>query len=476
MRGLAFLLQAHPTLIKSCCDLSNRLIIADKILFFQLHFTEILVDLVVVVYSINKKITIGFCMDIQRYLRLFKKCLLWNEKHYSCCVVAVIFILAGVTGKYSYAAAPFSLDIGREFARIFKPNYFNAHTFQDKCSGKMYSASAGTFRYPYIAFNNSIPARAIPVLEQHFMSMGYNPIGKNTRFKVDGKLIASCDVDVNRLSQYSSSNIDFYECTAQCNLKDHENNFIVYGGQGTAYGSDRENIRSKAVLLAFRNLGRNSQTQSYSVSIDGFDNGVRTNRQTDYAEAVLDAKKQAIERAGVRMNIGRKTGRTYRQRNGKDSLDKYSTNNIESYASGVLAPGYQIEDHGYGRDGSYHITLRGNILQDPATALRNHTEGFRTKEFSRSSRRNVAANLPDPSDLLRNNGVQNVFEYKRSNMLFNINYPSGKITFQIIRTFQPRPGVHCRTARAAFSWTSMARNFTACRNPHTGRWNLNQQF
>ncbi|MCI5196387.1 MAG: hypothetical protein D3919_09180 [Candidatus Electrothrix sp. AW5] len=469
---------------------------------------KIIVDLFVVIYSVNKKSIIGFCMDIQRYFCLFSEFLLRNKRGYSCCIVATMYILIEVTGQYSYAASPFDVDIGRGFARMFKPNYFNSQTFQDNCSGKMNSASAGTFRYPYIAFNNNIPAVAIPALEQHFISMGYNPIGQNATFKVDGKLIASCDINVNRLSQYSNSNMDFYECTAQCNLKDYENNFSVYGGQSTAYGSDRRNLQAKAVFLAFRNLGRNSQPpQTYPVSIDGFDNGVRTNRQTDYAEAVLDAKKQAIERAGVRMDIGRKTGRTYRHRNGQDSLDKYSINNIESYASGVLVPGCRIEDHGYGRDGSYKVTLRGEVFQDPVTAIKNHTDNVDMQSIHRghfSSQPSYGQYAPAPrernlapgsrsgngisrtnttprrsmmlDELLQNPGIQDALERNAANSITTVMGLQGDITIQLIRSFRNSSGKNCKSARATFSSTSMVRNFTACRDPYTATWNLNHKF
>jgi hypothetical protein len=450
-------------------------------------------------------------MNIQRYLRRSKQYLFSNKKHerqYSCCIVVLMFILIGVTEELSHATSPFNVDIGGSFARGIMPKKFNYHNFQDECSGKMNSASAGTFRYPYIAFNNNIPPAAIPALEQQFTSMGYNPIGQNTTFKVNGKLIASCDIDVNRLSRYSNSNMDFYECTAQCNLKDYENNFSVYDGQSTAYGSDRRSLRSKAVLLAFRNLGRNSQPpQTYPVSIDGFDNGIRTNRQTDYAEAVLDAKKQAIERAGVKMDIGRKTGRTYRHKNGQDSLDKYSINNIESYASGVLAPGYRIEDHGYGRDGSYKVTLRGEVFQDPVTAIKNHTDNVDMQSIHRghfSSQPSYGQYAPEPrernlapgsrsgngiprtnttprrsmmlDELLLNPGIQDVLEKNSANSKTTVMGLQGDITIQITRSFRNSSGKNCKSARATFSSTSMVRNFTACRDPYAGTWDFNRQF
>jgi len=198
--------------------------------------------------------------------------------------------------------------------------------------------------------------------------------------------------------------------------------------------------------------------------IDGFDDGVKTSRQEDYEQAIMNAKKQAIERAGIKMSVEKKYGRKYREKNGRNSIEKYSDNEIESYASGVLAPGYTFDDYGYQKDGSYKVTLRGHIIQDPAVALRNHTENID---------RNYPAQTPTAFELLRNSAVQEIFERRKANLRFDFSHPSGTITFQILTTFSPRPGINCRTAEAAYSWTPERCNFTACRDRYTGRWNLN---
>ena len=71
------------------------------------------------------------------------------------------------------------------------------------------------------------------------------------------------------------------------------------------------------------------KAESIDVLIKGMDDGVKTNKQQDYKEAVTDAKLQAIERAGV--------------------------------TEAILLPGFQVLDMGYQTDGSYQIVLSGKI-------------------------------------------------------------------------------------------------------------------
>jgi formylglycine-generating enzyme required for sulfatase activity len=93
------------------------------------------------------------------------------------------------------------------------------------------------------------------------------------------------------------------------------------------------------------------------VQIKGIDDGVRTTKQQDYKEAVLFAKREAIERAGVKIESTTKV---------KDLIlyEDY----IESRAEAVLLPGYNIIDVGYAEDGTYHVVLVGKIaVEKPFT-------------------------------------------------------------------------------------------------------------
>jgi len=93
-----------------------------------------------------------------------------------------------------------------------------------------------------------------------------------------------------------------------------------------------------------------SLSDTIDVLIKGVDDGVKTNKQQDYKEAVMNAKLQAIERAGVEI----------------ESITKVVNfqmrfKAVESKATAVLLPGFQIMDVGYLTDGTYQIVLSGRI-------------------------------------------------------------------------------------------------------------------
>jgi hypothetical protein len=91
-------------------------------------------------------------------------------------------------------------------------------------------------------------------------------------------------------------------------------------------------------------------TETINVKIKGVDDGVKTTKQQDYKEAVLFAKREAVERAGVKI----KTFTT-----AKDFV--LHSDYIESKAEAVLMPGYEVVDIGYTEDGSYQVVLIGRI-------------------------------------------------------------------------------------------------------------------
>ena len=93
-----------------------------------------------------------------------------------------------------------------------------------------------------------------------------------------------------------------------------------------------------------------SDAETIDVHIKGVDDGVKTKRQQDYKEAVLFAKREAIERAGVKIKAITSV---------KD-LVLYS-DYIESKAEAVLLPGYSIMDIGYQQDGTYLVILVGKV-------------------------------------------------------------------------------------------------------------------
>ena len=105
-----------------------------------------------------------------------------------------------------------------------------------------------------------------------------------------------------------------------------------------------------------------SNAETIDVQIKGVDDGAKTTKQRDYKEAVLFAKREAIERAGVKI----KSMTTVR-----DMV--INSDYIESQAEAVLLPGYNILDMGYSTDGTYQVVLVGKV--------KTVSEGIDSKEL-----------------------------------------------------------------------------------------------
>lgn len=93
-----------------------------------------------------------------------------------------------------------------------------------------------------------------------------------------------------------------------------------------------------------------SNAETIDVQIKGIDDGVKTSKQQDYKEAVLFAKREAIERAGIKI----KSITTV-----KDLM--VESDYIETQAEAVLLAGYTIVDMGYSADGTYQVVLVGKV-------------------------------------------------------------------------------------------------------------------
>jgi hypothetical protein len=108
----------------------------------------------------------------------------------------------------------------------------------------------------------------------------------------------------------------------------------------------------KLILFIFISLLNitTAQAETLTVLLEGNDDGIKTTIQDDRKEALMDAKLRAIERAG--MDISSITV--------VENLElKYDK--IESSASGILLPGFQVLDKGYQSNGSYLVILSGQI-------------------------------------------------------------------------------------------------------------------
>jgi formylglycine-generating enzyme required for sulfatase activity len=90
--------------------------------------------------------------------------------------------------------------------------------------------------------------------------------------------------------------------------------------------------------------------QTIDVSVQGISNGHRDSQQHDRDEAILDAKLKAIERAGISIQA-------------VTVMEDFQLKSdwVESKSTGILLPGFQIIDVGYGEDGLYHVVLSGKV-------------------------------------------------------------------------------------------------------------------
>jgi hypothetical protein len=86
------------------------------------------------------------------------------------------------------------------------------------------------------------------------------------------------------------------------------------------------------------------------VKIIGYDSGKKTTKRRNYREALINAKRQAIERAGVEVESMSKVKNF-----------KLEEDYIETHAQAILLPGFEIIDIGYAEGGTYNVMLIGKI-------------------------------------------------------------------------------------------------------------------
>lgn len=90
--------------------------------------------------------------------------------------------------------------------------------------------------------------------------------------------------------------------------------------------------------------------QAIDVFEEGISNAQDDGEQKDYQEALMDAKRKAIEKAGVAIKS---------QTEVKDFQVEFDY--IESQAEAVLLPGYKVKKIGYDDKGVYHVVLVGKV-------------------------------------------------------------------------------------------------------------------
>jgi hypothetical protein len=105
-----------------------------------------------------------------------------------------------------------------------------------------------------------------------------------------------------------------------------------------------------SVLLFLFSIASIASAEVIDVNIKGVDDGIKTSRQQDYQEAVMNAKLQAIERAGASIKSITKV---------VNFQLKYDA--VESQSKAILLPGFHVVDIGYLADGTYQVMLIGKI-------------------------------------------------------------------------------------------------------------------
>lgn len=90
--------------------------------------------------------------------------------------------------------------------------------------------------------------------------------------------------------------------------------------------------------------------ETIDVTETGVSDSIRNGEQKDYTEALMDAKRKAIEKAGVNVKS------TTEVKNFKLKNDE-----IESKSEGVILPGYHVKKLGYGKDGVYRVVLTARV-------------------------------------------------------------------------------------------------------------------
>ena len=149
----------------------------------------------------------------------------------------------------------------------------------------------------------------------------------------------------------------------------------------------RVNAKVVSILLILL-LNSLCMAETIDVLIKGVDDGIKTKKQQDYKEAVMNAKLQAIERAGVKIQSITKV---------ENFMLKYDM--VESKAKALLLPGFKIMDLGYQQDGTYQVVLSGKV--------KPYKEGIENKELryakslidkgERSKVRNIITNIIESS-------------------------------------------------------------------------------
>ncbi|MBD3419042.1 MAG: hypothetical protein GF398_02880 [Chitinivibrionales bacterium] len=109
-------------------------------------------------------------------------------------------------------------------------------------------------------------------------------------------------------------------------------------------------MRASALIALLCLSGIAASQDVIDISVKGISDNNRDGAQKDRMEAILDAKRQACEKAGMSVNS-------------KTTVENFKVvfDYVESQAAAVLLPGFQVIDVGYMEDSTYSIVLVGKL-------------------------------------------------------------------------------------------------------------------
>ena len=132
------------------------------------------------------------------------------------------------------------------------------------------------------------------------------------------------------------------------------------------------------LLLTFFSFNVFAQ-EILDITVKGISDDKNEGAQKDRNEAVLDAKRQACEKAGIKLKS-------------KTHVENFQVvfDYVKSEAEAVLLPGFQIIDVGYVADGTYQVVLSGKVIvveeeeQISAKELRFAKSLYENGDYSKS--------------------------------------------------------------------------------------------
>lgn len=95
------------------------------------------------------------------------------------------------------------------------------------------------------------------------------------------------------------------------------------------------------------------------VDVFGFDDGIKEDRNTDYHEAIFDAKLNALKASGSRILKDQRLT-TMSDSNGYN--ESWHDEEVELLIDSILLPGFTIEDWGYVDGRTYKVRLKGHVI------------------------------------------------------------------------------------------------------------------